>query len=706
MEDSPMKRLKFYLSLPLIIILFLTNNIYSQWTQLFPYGGQFSAIAATGTTFCAGTPYGTLFITTNSGTSWTQIGSSQNFGNINSIIFDGETIYVGCFNGVFQSTDSGITWNSINSGISGYEVMSLVKQGQNIFASTSKAGVFMLMSGDLWMQKNTGLPNNANVVSIVSYGTKLFVATLASGIFVSTNNGTTWASFSNGLSLQAFFNMHSLGVGTNYLFAGTSRGIYRSSFNTANWIKVSNEPVGVYADYFCFAFYDKNIFVGTQGGGVLVSENDGQSWKDFTNGMPLYFVDGNPFPSVYNTCYALGIGTNYMLACTDNGIYSFKGTETSWHSADNGLIAGKVISLFLDGQKLCAGTSKGGFFFSTDDGNNWYNLNGGINRSPNFFAGNNAKYFSSSANNLYSFTTATMGWNKIFTVNTAVWSILFYNSKTYLGTGDGIYASSDNVTFTKSISEFPVDQVVCLIASAGNLFAGLKNNGVYISTNNGIDWSPANSGISNYTVDCLLLNGQNLFAGTDGYGVYLSTNNGTSWTQIRNGLNGPNPRIFAFANSGQFIFAGATDGLYVTSNNGANWKSVNSTIGNPYIYSLLINGNYLYAGSDNVIYKRLISELTSVEDKNELPNTFELSQNYPNPFNPSTKVKFDLPQKSNVCLKVYNSLGQKTAILINKELLAGYYEIEFNGVGLSSGVYIYCLRAGNYSQTKKMILMK
>jgi len=96
-----------------------------------------------------------------------------------------------------------------------------------------------------------------------------------------------------------------------------------------------------------------------------------------------------------------------------------------------------------------------------------------------------------------------------------------------------------------------------------------------------------------------------------------------------------------------------------------------------------------------------------VEDvKTELPTDFNLYQNYPNPFNPSTKIKFVIPKSSFVNLKVYNVLGKEAATLVNEERPAGTYEVEFNGTGLPSGVYFYRLRAGDFVQTKKMMLMK
>jgi 5'-nucleotidase/UDP-sugar diphosphatase len=89
-----------------------------------------------------------------------------------------------------------------------------------------------------------------------------------------------------------------------------------------------------------------------------------------------------------------------------------------------------------------------------------------------------------------------------------------------------------------------------------------------------------------------------------------------------------------------------------------------------------------------------------------IPKEFQLSQNYPNPFNPSTTFSVDVPKDSYVSLKIYNLLGQEVATIANGSLQAGTYQYRFDASRLSSGTYIYQLRAGNIVQTKKMILMK
>jgi hypothetical protein len=85
---------------------------------------------------------------------------------------------------------------------------------------------------------------------------------------------------------------------------------------------------------------------------------------------------------------------------------------------------------------------------------------------------------------------------------------------------------------------------------------------------------------------------------------------------------------------------------------------------------------------------------------------FTLNQNYPNPFNPSTKISFTLPQSTSVKLSVFNLLGEKVVELVNEVKSAGFYEVDFSGSNLTSGMYLYRLEAGEFVSTRKMTLIK
>lgn len=97
---------------------------------------------------------------------------------------------------------------------------------------------------------------------------------------------------------------------------------------------------------------------------------------------------------------------------------------------------------------------------------------------------------------------------------------------------------------------------------------------------------------------------------------------------------------------------------------------------------------------------------SAVGDDNNPVNSFELAQNYPNPFNPSTQIKYTIGERSNVSLKVFDVLGNEVANLVNQSQDAGSYNVTFDAANLTSGLYIYKLQAGNFTEAKKMMLLK
>lgn len=95
-----------------------------------------------------------------------------------------------------------------------------------------------------------------------------------------------------------------------------------------------------------------------------------------------------------------------------------------------------------------------------------------------------------------------------------------------------------------------------------------------------------------------------------------------------------------------------------------------------------------------------------VRDGISVPTVFKLEQNYPNPFNPSTIIKFAIPERVNVNIKIYDILGGEVTTLINQDMDAGWYELKFDAGNYSSGIFIYRMQAGNYVSTKKMLMVK
>ena len=147
----------------------------------------------------------------------------------------------------------------------------------------------------------------------------------------------------------------------------------------------------------------------------------------------------------------------------------------------------------------------------------------------------------------------------------------------------------------------------------------------------------------------------------------------------------------------------------MSTNNGTSWTVVNAGIPNSTVYSMLVSNTTMFAGTTGGgVFRRPLSEIITRigVSSNETPATFRLEQNYPNPFNPVTTIRFGIPARLHVTLTVFNALGQQVATLLNGDQEAGYHDARFDGSGLASGVYFYRLRAGDYIDTKRLILVR
>jgi hypothetical protein len=114
---------------------------------------------------------------------------------------------------------------------------------------------------------------------------------------------------------------------------------------------------------------------------------------------------------------------------------------------------------------------------------------------------------------------------------------------------------------------------------------------------------------------------------------------------------------------------------------------------------------------DTVKSQDIVYTVLGIDDANQLPTQYSLMQNYPNPFNSSTSIEYTVPIKTHVTIEVVNLLGETVKTLIDKELSAGVHRVNWNGTdnagkAISSGIYLYRIKTGDFNQTKKMILVK
>ncbi|MEX0610245.1 MAG: T9SS type A sorting domain-containing protein [Balneolaceae bacterium] len=141
--------------------------------------------------------------------------------------------------------------------------------------------------------------------------------------------------------------------------------------------------------------------------------------------------------------------------------------------------------------------------------------------------------------------------------------------------------------------------------------------------------------------------------------------------------------------------------------NGTGSQNVTQILTGPEEYSPMFsdeNSEGQHGVWNNIILAETV--IISNEELASAPQAFELNQNYPNPFNPTTKIQFTLPMASEVQLIIYNALGQQVATLLDNRMTAGTHSLNWNAQSMASGVYFYTIKAGDFLQTRKMILLK
>jgi photosystem II stability/assembly factor-like uncharacterized protein len=197
------------------------------------------------------------------------------------------------------------------------------------------------------------------------------------------------------------------------------------------------------------------------------------------------------------------------------------------------------------------------------------------------------------------------------------------------------------------------------------------------------------------------------------YHISKTIDGGLSWLeQYDNLLDTLNCIYFIDSINGYCV--GSKGKILKTVDGGVTWGSFN--LGDNFnIKSIyFVNDSIGYCAGNNCLFKTITGGTTSVGHQfhhNNKYNEYSLEQNYPNPFNPVTTIHYSIPldvtlETKNVVLKVYDILSNEVATLVNEEKPVGNYKIEFNALNLASGIYYYQLRAGDYIETKKMILLK
>ena len=254
--------------------------------------------------------------------------------------------------------------------------------------------------------------------------------------------------------------------------------------------------------------------------------------------------------------------------------------------------------------------------------------------------------------------------------------------------------------------------------TADDLVVVGNNGGVFHTSDNGATWSQFNLGLANFFSGQMLgvdFSGSNevIVGGAAAQLIKVELDNvvPVELVSFTCEVNNPNIKL-------HWITASELNNQGFEVERKTSESNIWQTIGNLPGKGTTTNSTDYYFNDDNLapaVYNYRLKQIDydgSIEYSHvinadlTIPITFTLEQNYPNPFNPSTSISYSIPNNSFVSLKVYDILGNEVVTLVNKTQAAGNYNISFDASNLSNGVYLYSIKTDNFSDVKKMILMK
>jgi photosystem II stability/assembly factor-like uncharacterized protein len=361
-----------------------------------------------------------------------------------------------------------------------------------------------------------------------------------------------------------------------------------SNYNVkAQWVERNNGLWGGIVN--ALAVNETNLFAGTGNGGVFRSGNNGISWQTVNSGLTTTIIN------------SLLINGSNLFAGTNAGVFLSTNNGDSWVAVNTGLTQTNIVSLTMIGTNLFAGTSRG-VFISTNNGTSWLSLTQGVGTSyiSTLAANGNAIFAGTVGNGLFLSTDNGNHWDSSNTGLSATYirSLFVSGNKIYLAADCGVYVSTNNGMNWQIIINRCDIRYYSLAVKDNSLFVG-TDSGVYRTNDDGSDWTLVSSGLTNNTILSLAVDGNNILAGTYGAGVFLSLNNGSSWTSTN--INLLVGKISDILVNGSNLFVATTGGgVYKSSNNGLNWNSINVGLSSTNINCLLFDRGVLYAGADGV----------------------------------------------------------------------------------------------------------
>lgn len=632
----------------------------------------------------------------NAGSTWFQVLNYKMVMDMEINPVDTSVLYISVGNltnnvpnanvGIYKTTNAGSSWNKLSGGLpanwTGKTTIELYKGNPDfVYASVSNdlsyVGYYRSTdAGVTWILKTTGIGignqgwyNNAHLVK-ANDPEQIVVGTL--DLVKSINGGTSFTTKSNWSAWNT---------------GATPPGAPESSSN--NFAHADHH-------YYISNPLDPNKLYCITDGGLYRSNNFGETFYSCNGGFVTSQFYGGFANSMQDSIYCIG-------GLQDNRSAFYQGT-TAWYKTFVG--DGFICAVNSQNDNICyTEYSYGDIYRSNNGGVSWSNIGppGAGNASNYCFAApyiscrSNPLYLYSGGINLYRSTTGSGSW-----VNMGSFGARALSMDASATSADTLYIGTVPVTNSQNARIYKFTSGTLTDVSNGQIPNRYPTD-IHVNPNNSMDV---------YAV----------FGGFGSGHVYRSSTGGASWVNISGNLPDlPYHCVVIDPLYPQNIYVGNDLGVYVTTNSGANWFTFSAGMPYALVFDLTIvypSRNIRATTHGNGIYERdLVENPVGIEPiTNIIPKQFSLSQNYPNPFNPSTNIKFNIPLSKEVSgkegsgvfvnISVYDISGKRVKTLLNQNLNAGEYSLNFDAAGFSSGVYFYKLTAGTFTDTKKMVLLK
>ncbi len=698
----------------LILVFIFSGIIYSQdsWHQTNgpAFGGANSFCALSNGTVIANSGSGVgYYRSSDNGNTWSKILTLPMKSATYLLSADpaGKYVFASTDKGFFRSSDNGASWDSLSSTT--FNTIGFSSQGKMYIYGTSGSNYVSYTSDDFGttLISSAIKPPAVNYVSGISINAKgdLFIS--SSGIYRSTDGGSNWVKTIYGLPPSN--NVLAIRIkpdGT--LFASTNgAGVYRSTDNGNLWSAVN------------YMLWDFNIssielrggdtiYVGTQTEGMFRSEDNGNTWIQTGTELKNNIVQAISFTA-----------SGDILAGTREDLFRSSNKGTSWTVSSKGFANATVESIAAssNGDIYCSVEGRG-LFRTTDKGENWTKIYDSLKTSITGYLSFSLSgtMFKTIRSVLYKSDNNGYNWTQILNAS----GIEFGKDSTIYAYGQSLNISKDYGKTWTSLFSPGIDTAFTSLKvnSITNTFIAVIRVvfGKYVSyyltrsTDGGVNWSNCANGINlAYGLELKSVNSKGhifLISGSNYNVLYRSTDNGDSW--IQSGPQFPGIVRSLVIDSKDRLFAvTSASGIYLSTDNGDTWTTVNNGLFSTSTTALVISPDgYSYCGTMYNGIFRISSSTVNINDRITPLRNYNLFQNYPNPFNPNTTISYCLPERGNVKLTIYNSLGQVISELVNEEKPAGNFSVQFNAANLPSGVYLYTLKSGGFVETKKLAVVK